>query len=1006
MNKHQYLQSFEILIALINAYQGQLKKHLSFLERTANNLDSVFQCDDFNTVLIQFKSLERNEDQKDILFVDYHDLPVRYSNIHILSFDERIILYSCVLNWVKNEKDRIFDAELLQKVFLIETDLQQALDSYFSIETEERSFGKNELFLLKPEEKSEESLEGQWIRSNEPNELKSNRSFFIEGIDQVLKILYVEQIKTFMLTCNDCNSIVKKNELNNLYGWEYLEPGEKIVLRNKFEISYHDLKNIFLSEKYSQKLQMEIRNLAYSYSNGKGIKQFSLTIEPGTLIGILGKEGSGKSTLLKLLAGEIPCGKDQIIINGYDLSKDLYQMKGIIGFVPEEDLLYNELTVYENLYLTAKLYLGKTSPKDIHRKVENLLTDLELQELKNSVVGSMQDKHLQPGQRRLLNIALELLRDPQILIVDNAITPLSLADSSKIIEVLANYSFHGKIVITSITQTNKKFFSEFDKIFVLDEGGFPVYFGRTTDTIGYFAELFHLKHNKNEYFTPEAILQFIHQKKYRDEGDQYRYKTPVELYKEFLNSNVFPETREEVSRKILPEKILYLPTLERQYLTFFIRNFKTKISRSRELVYAVLVTPFLALIISLFLHKSNGPGYSFSLNPHIPAYIFLSTIIAVFLGLIQSANEIFKERTINKKQEYLNLSMFSYINSKITYLLVIALIQSLLFVGIGNMVLSVKGTFWVDWLIFFSCQSFGILLGLIFSNTRKSLESIYVKSIPIALIIQILLGGGFFSLDAISLKYKRYTPFIADLAVSRWAYEASMVYHFKQNKYERKFYDLDRDISSGKMNYVHLMPIVKSQIQYCEKEYQSHQDSVKSKLQSIKNILVFLANNYEVFPYENIHGLNLSDFNSMLAKDLLEYVEYLELHFYSMHANSKDLKEEYEKQISDSLGPEFLRNLRSAYYNYAIADKVTNDSIQDPIRFYNNTPVQIKHAVFKYPDSDIGRGQMFIPEKQISGQRIDTLEFNVSVIWMINLMLYVMLVTNLLSRLGIRNRSG
>jgi len=85
---------------------------------------------------------------------------------------------------------------------------------------------------------------------------------------------------------------------------------------------------------------------------------------------------------------------------------------------------------------------------------------------------------------------------------------------------------------------------------------------------------------------------------------------------------------------------------------------------------------------------------------------------------------------------------------------------------------------------------------------------------------------------------------------------------------------------------------------------------------------------------------------------------------------------------------------------------VTNSTIQYPIRFYNNTPVQIKHAIFKYPDSDIGRGQMFIPEKQFSGQRIDTLEFNVSVLWMINLMLYVMLVTNLLSRLGISNRSG
>lgn len=1003
MSKFQYLQSYELLIALTVTFKGNIKKHFSFLNKIAVSLDTFFVSNDFVKILNQFKTTDQKNDKNDVLFVDFHDLPLSFSNLNILNLKERLIIYTCISSWFKKENYLLFEKSFLQKVFLIDDDLVLAIDRFFSNIEKEEFFGKNELFLLKPEEYSKDSLDGQWIKTNEPNELKTNRSLSIKGIDHTLKVLYIEQIKIFLLTCNNCTSLFEKNELSNLYAWEALNPGEKIVLK-KTEIDYHDLKNLFLSKKSSQILQIKVSNLAYYYANGKGIKKFSLDIESGTLLGVPGKEGSGKSTFLKLMAGEISSSSGKIIINAYNLAKDLYQLKGMIGFVPEEDLLYNELTVYENLYLTAKLYLGKASSKDIKQKVENLLQELGLFELKNSIVGSEKDKYLQPGQRRLLNIALELLRDPQILIVDNAINPLSLTDSSKIIEALANYTFKGNIVITSITQTSKNSFSEFDKIFILDDGGFPVYYGNTTDTLSYFSNLFKQKTDTNEHLTADTILQFISLKKYRpNTTDLIRYKTPSELYDVFNKSEESFKER-NIVRKILPEKLLYPPALERQYIIFFIRDFKTKISRKRELLYSILITPVLALIISLFLRESSGENYSYSLNPYIPSYLFLSAIIAVFLGLIQSANEIFKERNINKKQEYLNLSRFSYINSKITYLLIISLIQSFLFVGIGSFILIIKASFWIDWLIFFSCQSFGILLGLIFSNTQKSLESIYVKSIPVALVIQILLGGGFFNLDTINLKNKSYTPLVADLVVTRWAYEASMVYHFKQNKYEREFYDLNRDISSGRINSLYLLPIIKSQILYCENHSSASKDSITIMLKSIKSTLNNLSENYDIFSYENIKKLNVLEFNSLLAKDMLEYLEYLELYFYSLHFNSIDMKEEYKKQISDSLGAEYLQNLKANYHNYAIAEEATNGKIQDPIQYYNGIPISVKYPIYKYPDSDLGRGQMYIPEKQFSGQRIDTIEFNLSIIWMINLMLYIMLVTNILGKLGMSNR--
>ncbi len=1000
MNKYQYLQSYELLVALVVTYQSNLQKHLPFLEEIAKTLDEFYKVNEFSKLLVNVKEKKNENSQQDLLFVDFHDLSLQYSNLDILNLRERIIIYTCIISWLKKLDYILFDESFLKRVFDIDEDQRISINSFLSDNNKDRKIGKNELFLLKPEKDTNETLEGQWIKSNKPSELRTGGSFYFKELQHILKICYIEELKLFLITCNDCRSIVTKNELPNICGWEILQPGEKISIDNKVEIDYHDLKSLFLQEKYSQKLQMTISDLAYLYSNGKGIKKFSVDIEPGTLLGILGKEGSGKSILLKLLAGEIVNNTGEILINGYNLTKDLYHLKGMIGFVPEEDLLYDELTVFENLYLTAKLYLGKTSEKEIHLKVDNLLGELDLFDLKHSVVGSVKNKYLQPGQRRLLNIALELIRDPQILIVDNAITPLSLSDSSKIIEVLANYTFQGKIVITSITQTGKNSFAYFDKLFILDDGGFPVYHGKTTDTRNYFNRLFDVMPNYDDPLTPDFILQFINQKKQQSvKSNQIRFRSPVELYKNFSQENSSTENKDR-PRKILPEKILNPPTLERQYIIFFLRNFKTEIARRKELIYTIILTPFLAMIISLFLRDSSNPEYTYSLNPNIPSYLFLSTIIAIFLGLIQSVNEIIKERKINKKQEYLNLSRFSYVNSKITYLFVISLIQSFLFISIGNVILEIRGSLWVDWLIFFSCQSFGILLGLIFSNTQRTIEGIYTKSIPIALLLQLLLGGGFLNLDTFNFKNKNYTPIVADFVVSRWAYEASMVYHFKENRYEREFYQIDRDISSGKINSLYLLPIIKSQIEFCAENFHISPDSTENMLRSIKKTITDLSNNHDIFPYENINKLSIADFNALLARDLMDYHEYVKLHFYSLHMNAIDTKEHYQNLLTDSLGIGYLENLKSRYYNYAIAKKATNDEVIDPFHFYDGIPFQVSNPVFQFPESDLGRGQMFIPEKQFSGQRIDTVEFNISIIWLINLMLYVVLVTSLLSRLG------
>ncbi len=996
MNKFRYLQSYELLTVVLKIYRNNDTHSEKILSNIGTILDNSFTCDDFKAVLQADNSLNISKSGIDEnLFIDFSHIQLQYSNLQILSFKEKISIYACALSWFEQFglPDLIFD--ILERILSLENDLTRVFKNFFSESETQKTYGLNDIFILKNENSSMDRLEGDWIELNKPEEIENGDHYLLNDLSSPVKVLYIHAAKIFFVSCQDSSLLFSKNLRKSIFGWEFLGPGDFVQVDSGKPIDYYDIKSRYIRQNCLQKLVMQITNLAYSYSNGKGIRSFNLNADPGTLTGVLGVEGSGKSTFLQLLAGEIVGKSGEILINGYSLKKELYLLKGMIGYVPDNDLLFNELTVFENLHLTARLYLGKTSSYAIEKKVNTLLGELGLAQVKNTVVGSLKDKNLLPGQRRLLNIALELLRDPPILIVDNSLTPLSQSDSSRIIEILSNYSYKGKIVFTSITQADRNTFACFDKLFVLDEGGFPVYYGKSYEAWKYFRALLKLPVSQHERIGPESIIQLINTKSdvtYTD--NLHRYFSPLDLYNKYTE---FSETQKKhkISWKLLPDNLLHPPTLDRQYIIFSFRNFKTKIARSRELIYTTLIAPILAILISIALHDSAGITYNFATNKNIPAFFFISILFAILFGLIQSVNEIFKERNIIRKQEYLNLSRFSYINSKITYLFFIGLLQSFFYLVISNLILEIRDMFLVNLLILFSSFSFGILLGLLFSNTQRSIENIYARSIPIVIILQLLFGGGFIDLDPKREDSENYTMLFSDLMVARWGYEAAMVYQFKNNSYQKNFYNIEREYAQSEVNSIHLLPVLKSQLEYCANHYRERSDTIKELLLSVNYNLNFLATNNDIFPYENVQRLTLDEFDEELADDALEYLEYLEFYFSAMMGQTKDYINQLKQHFADSLGTDYINKLMKAYYNYAVADEVKKMDISEPIRFYNGIPLQTKYPIYQYPRSTLGRAQMYLPEKQFSGDRVDTIEFNISIIWMINLLLYILLITNI-----------
>jgi ABC-type multidrug transport system ATPase subunit len=635
--------------------------------------------------------------------------------------------------------------------------------------------------LLSPRKTVEyDMLEGRWIEDNAPRGKIIPTTFDLDEFNSHFLVMFVDQIKYYVIRCFNRTGRLFDQDAENQSRFRLLGPGNELSIKGVSVLTFSGLKSRFLQLHEKGELTLAVDKIQYYNVKSIGeINSFSANETTGQLIGIVGREGVGKSTLLKLLAGKIKPISGSISINGYDLWKYKYLLKGIIGFVPEEDLLFKELSVSDNLSLTARLYYSSLSKKEIDAKVNALLSKLDLLELKHVVVGGGNSKYIQPGQRRMINIALELLREPQILLVDNALSGLGMSDASKVIKVLHDYSFTGNLVITTISQADSGTFMLFDKIWILDEGGFAVYNGSVKAAPEYLLRSLKLTYQEMDKIDPAQLLDLVNYRLPDKEGHVWKRVIEPQVWHDQMQRDQIFHKESVKHKSLLPARILRIPNLEIQLMIFSIRNFKCKFSRINDIIKALMTGPVIALFVSLLFRFSGQTEYTLLANTNIPIYQFVSVIVAVLMGLILSVDEIISERNILEKEEYLEFSRFSYLNSKILYLFPVIALQVLLYVFTGNLIIGIKELFWEYWVVLFSSASFGILLGLVFSAGIHSRGILYKGVIPFLISIQALLGGGLISYDQLNLGSNKYTPVIGDLIVSRWGYEALAVEQFK-----------------------------------------------------------------------------------------------------------------------------------------------------------------------------------------------------------------------------------
>jgi len=562
---------------------------------------------------------------------------------------------------------------------------------------------------------------------------------------------------------------------------------------------------------------------------------------------VMGASGSGKSTLLKVLAGQLPPSSGQVFLNGQSLYRHLDHLKRYISYVPQEDAFDEHLTIGENLQFAAAIRSPHLSRRDRMRRLEGKLLELGLGERRDAVVGSAVKKTLSGGERKRLNIGLDMIGMSDVYLFDEPTSGLSSKDSEHVIEIIRSMA-HNKIIIVTIHQPSSKLFQMFHKAILLDKGGRLVFFGTPSDMLRYFAEAEHQHQFGAELGAcpscgttrPEFIFDvletplrdlsgdIIYEENNRGQLVAARRYSP-EFWRDKYEAFRLIQDVKQVSLRKEPAAPLPATPAQRkrapirwhdewtQFRTLLRRSFISKLRNRANLIITIGVAPVLALLIATLLRYSDSGEYDFASAYHIPTFLFLGLIVAMFLGLTNSADDIIRDRAVLQRERNLSIRLPYYVISKTFTLGVFALIQCVLFVLIGNYVLQIRGMFWIDLGIIFMTAMGGVSLGLVISSLVADPKTA-ANIVPLVLIPQIIMGGALIKYEDmnrnLALVYslthwfkehptkdhgkkmdsKLQVPFVCQFIAMRWSYEELVVAQAKLNPLTRRQECAQREI--------------------------------------------------------------------------------------------------------------------------------------------------------------------------------------------------------------------
>ncbi|HOX83050.1 MAG TPA: ATP-binding cassette domain-containing protein [Chryseolinea sp.] len=922
-----------------------------------------------------------------------------------LTQKQKVVVLIKLLELVSTDKNfspqRMEIVNTVSTVFNIGKDEYQLIESFVTTE-DAKSLNFSDIILLDS------------AKAAEAGKLHKHVHGHIEGTLVFMRVQSVEMYFTKYMgeQLNILNGFTMQP--NRVYLFSH---GSTIKTQAGDALYYSDLVANFNEELKTAKLSFNVNIEELKFANGAiGLRNVVISEGPGKLIGIMGASGAGKTTLLNVLAGLVKPTIGTILVNGFDIHTQKDRIHGVIGYVSQDDLLIEELTVYENLYYNAKLCFANLTEEQLQKRVMEVLTNLGLDQRKDLKVGNVLEKTISGGQRKRLNIALELIREPAILFLDEPTSGLSSRDSENVIDLLKELSLKGKLIYVVIHQPSSDIYKMFDKMIIMDVGGYPAYNGHPVEAVTYFKKSTHqVDSNRGQCETcgnvnPEQIFNIIEAKVVDEYGQptSKRKITPpqwYDLYKEGFKINRVEDIKEE------PPHSLSLPNKLKQTIIFATRDTLSKLSNKQYLLINLLEAPLLAFILAIIIKYISAPGgteYIFRFNENFPAYMLMSIIVALFMGLTVSAEEIIRDRKILRRESFLNLSWNSYLVSKIMILFTMSAIQTFCFVLVGNLILEIEwGMFVPFWIALFTTSCLANVLGLNISSAFNSAVTVYVM-IPLLLIPQMILSGLLFSFDRLNdfISTKGKVPIIADMMASRWAYEAIAVYQFKNNSYEKPYYIFEQAESQTDFRASFLVDELNKKRKFIADNIEEKGDSIQAILLKDLNIIqTTLQNDFykKGLEKELSTPWTLAMFTPAFDKKLEDFLADYKKFFLAGYNRAVKAKEDAIIKLESEKGGDYKMNdFKNKYYNESLSDLVQNISEKNRILEYNGQLFQQINPIFLSPKPSGPldyRAHFFAPEKNLFGTMVSTYAFNMLVIWIMTIMLYITLYFELMRKL-------
>ena len=550
-------------------------------------------------------------------------------------------------------------------------------------------------------------------------------------------------------------------------------------------------------------------------------------------------------------------------------------------------------------------------------------------------------------------------------------------------------TYKGKLIVVNIHQPSSDVYKLFDRLWLLDKGGYPVFDGNPIDAITYFKRAANYADDETSAcptcgnVNPEIMLNIIDEKAINNSGEtsDVRKMTPQEWHELYLKNQ--PSLPQPAVSEV-PASDQKKPGKLRQFLIFLQRNFKTKITNVQYLCIALLEAPLLAVVCAFLTRYAPPEGYSVMDNKNLVSYFFMSVIVATFIGMSGSAEEIIRDRALLKREKFLQLSYSSYIWSKVAFVAGVSLIQTLLFVIVGNTIMGLHGLTGTWWLILFLTALLANLTGLILSQCLNTIVAIYI-SIPLLLIPQILLCGLVVSFSDLTPKSTTgNVPLIGDLIPSRWSYEALAVTSFTDNAYEKPYFEYDKARQENQFYNIGFLYELQSQVETMADEKKRGKRVDPAHLRVVHTNLPVITEFCGMAPYTG------DDSYASLIAYMHEAEDIL-----ATRGNVLTLKK--EALISDFIkenGKDQFLKLKKSHFNTKLEEIVTGADQKRILDIVDDHIVPRSGIIYLTPHNKMGRAPFYSSEKVVGSCHIKTLWWNMGVIILMGIIAMSLLLTD------------